>query len=121
MIFKNVTLKYDTSDAPVVQDLNLTIKSHEKFAVVGRTGSGKSTTVYSIFRMMELAGGSIVIDDLNISEMGLADVRSKLAIIPQDPVLFSGTVRSNLDPFNKHTDEDIWQVLDVVNMKKAIS
>ncbi|KAI3654035.1 hypothetical protein MP228_000754 [Amoeboaphelidium protococcarum] len=119
--FKNVTLKYDTSDAPVVQDLNLTIESHEKFAVVGRTGSGKSTTVYSIFRMMELAGGSIVIDDLNISEMGLADVRSKLAIIPQDPVLFSGTVRSNLDPFNKHTDEDIWQVLDVVNMKKAIS
>ena len=73
-----------------------------------------------LFRLVELCGGSILIDDLDISSIGLEDLRSKLSIIPQDPVLFVGTVRYNLDPFNQHDDAELWAALEKCHIKDAV-
>lgn len=118
---QGLELKYNPAGPAVLKGVSASIKAREKIGVVGRTGAGKSTVTLGLFRMLEPASGQIIIDDLNISTIGLHDLRSRLAIIPQDPILFSGTVRSNLDPFNNYTDKDIWDVLGGVNMREAIS
>jgi ABC-type multidrug transport system fused ATPase/permease subunit len=90
-----------------------------QIGVVGRTGSGKTTLLMALFRMFELAYGRIVIDGVNIAALPLAEVRSRLAIIPQEPVMFKGSVRSNLDPFGDATDGELWHALEMVHMKEV--
>ncbi|XP_062100577.1 ABC transporter C family member 3-like [Humulus lupulus] len=96
----------------VLRGITCTFPGGKKTGVVGRTGSGKSTLIQTLFRIVDPAAGQIVIDGIDISSIGLHDLRSKLSIIPQDPTMFEGTVRSNLDPLEEYTDEQIWEALD---------
>lgn len=108
---KNYSTRYRPGLDLVLKDINLDIKAHEKIGVVGRTGAGKSSLTLALFRIIEPVSGNIAIDGLNTSTIGLRDLRSRLAIIPQDAALFEGTVRDNLDPGHVHDDTDLWSVL----------
>lgn len=100
-----------SSDMPMVlKGLSCIFPGKKKIGVVGRTGSGKSTLIQAFFRVVEPSQGRIIIDGMDITQIGLHDLRSRLSIIPQDPSLFQGTVRTNLDPLQEHTDLDIWEV-----------
>ncbi|KAG9319425.1 hypothetical protein KVV02_006712 [Mortierella alpina] len=116
---KNLTMQYAPDLGPVLHSISLSIRPREKIGIVGRTGSGKSTLALSLFRFMEPTEGSIVIDGIDISKIGLEDLRRRLTIIPQDAVLFNGTIRSNLDPFQEHADHEIWEALRRVHLVKA--
>ena len=94
----------------ILKGITLRINGGEKIGVVGRTGSGKSTLIQALFRVVEPTGGKIIIDGIDISTLGLHDLRSRFGIIPQEPVLFEGTVRSNIDPTDAHSDDEIWKV-----------
>lgn len=109
--FDQVQLRYRPGLPLVLKGVSVNIKGGERVGIVGRTGSGKSTIIQALFRMVEISGGSITIDGVNISKIGLADLRSRLAIIPQDPTLFQGTIRSNLDPYDEHTDLELSSAL----------
>lgn len=105
-------LRYRQRTPLVLKGITVVIEGGKKVGVVGRTGSGKSTLIYALFRLVEAVEGRILIDDVNIRNLGLNDLRSKLSIIPQDPNLFDGTIRSNLDPLGEHTDHEIWHALE---------
>uniref|UniRef100_F1KS39 Multidrug resistance-associated protein 1 n=1 Tax=Ascaris suum TaxID=6253 RepID=F1KS39_ASCSU len=105
----------------VVRKLNASIQSAEKIGIVGRTGAGKSSLALALFRMIEAAEGEILIDNTNIATIGLHDLRSNLTIIPQDPVLFSGSLRFNLDPFRLYDDHEIWTALELAHLKSFAS
>lgn len=111
IVFDNVEMRYRAGLPLVLKGLNLHVKAGERIGVVGRTGAGKSSIMSTIFRLVDITGGKIAIDGVDIGKVGLLDLRSRLAIIPQDPTLFRGTVRSNLDPFGEHTDLELWGAL----------
>jgi ABC-type multidrug transport system fused ATPase/permease subunit len=109
--FNNISLRYREGLPLVLHNFNLHIAAGEWIGIIGRTGAGKSSLLTALFRLVELSSGSITIDNIDISTLGLHDLRSHLAIIPQDPTLFAGTIRSNLDPFSHHTDLHLWDAL----------
>ncbi|OKL64198.1 hypothetical protein UA08_00273 [Talaromyces atroroseus] len=111
VIFQNAHLRYRPGLPYALQQFNLHIQPGERIGIVGRTGAGKSTIIMALYRMVELSVGSITLDGIDISTIGLNDLRSNMSIIPQDPTLFAGTVRSNLDPFNTRTDLELWSAL----------
>ena len=101
---------------PALKGLSFVVEKNQRIGVVGRTGAGKSSLTLALFRFLEARSGSIHIDGIDISQISLHDLRSRLAIIPQDPVLFSGTVRSNLDAFDNHTDSELYDALERVHL-----
>jgi ATP-binding cassette, subfamily C (CFTR/MRP), member 1 len=116
IVFDNVQMRYRKELPLILHGLTMHIMPGERVGIVGRTGAGKSSIVSTLFRLVELSGGTITIDGTNIATIGLYDLRSRLAIIPQEPILFQGTIRSNLDPFNKHTDIELWSALRQANL-----
>ncbi|KAG0273355.1 hypothetical protein BGZ95_010821 [Linnemannia exigua] len=150
VVFKNYSARYREGLDLVVKDISFSVNPAEKVGIVGRTGAGKSSLTLALFRIIEAAdsywalasdpsaeslssplesamftsdgsGGSIEIDGIDISTLGLRDLRQHLAIIPQDPTLFAGTLRQNLDPFSEHSDADLWQALDRAHLKDLVS
>jgi ABC-type multidrug transport system fused ATPase/permease subunit len=119
--FNQVSLRYRPGLPRVLRGLTFSVRAQEKIGIVGRTGAGKSSLIVALMRLTELDAGNIVIDGVDISKIGLHDLRAKIAIIPQDPVLFSGTVRSNLDPFDQFSDDQIWTSIKRAQLDKAVS
>ena len=119
--FKNVTMRYRPELPLVLKGMSLSISTNEKVGICGRTGAGKSSIMVSLLRLVDIENGTISIDGMDTSKMSLGHLRTAVAIIPQDPVLFSGTVRFNLDPFDQYTDGDVWQVLKDVQMVDRIN
>ncbi|GLT66042.1 hypothetical protein SLA2020_384370 [Shorea laevis] len=110
--FRNLKIRYADHLPSVLKNITCTFPGRKKIGVVGRTGSGKSTLIQAIFRIVEPSEGSIIIDDVDITQIGLHDLRTRLSIIPQDPTMFEGTVRGNLDPLVQYSDREIWEALD---------
>uniref|UniRef100_A0A4W5LDT2 ATP-binding cassette, sub-family C (CFTR/MRP), member 3 n=1 Tax=Hucho hucho TaxID=62062 RepID=A0A4W5LDT2_9TELE len=119
--FRDYSVRYREGLELVLKNLTLSVKGGEKIGIVGRTGAGKSSMTLCLFRLLEAAGGEITIDGVKISEIGLHDLRSKLTIIPQEPVLFSGSLRMNLDPFEKYSDGEVWKALELSHLNKFVS
>ncbi|KAG7304444.1 hypothetical protein JYU34_011386 [Plutella xylostella] len=120
LVFKDLYLRYDQDSDPVLKNLNIVIESGWKVGVVGRTGAGKSSLISALFRLAPLEG-QVLIDDVDTGKIALKDLRSKIAIIPQEPVLFSASLRYNLDPFEKYSDADIWKALEQVELKNLVT
>ncbi|WKY16856.1 hypothetical protein Q1695_001460 [Nippostrongylus brasiliensis] len=118
---KNVFLRYRVGLDPVLKGVSASIAPKEKIGIVGRTGAGKSSLTLALFRTVEIDEGSIEIDGQDISTLSLEELRSRLTIVPQDPVLFSGTLRFNLDPFDAYTDEEIWNALRNAHLEAFVS
>ncbi|GAB2214047.1 hypothetical protein Droror1_Dr00018380 [Drosera rotundifolia] len=118
--FEDVVLRYRPELPPVLHGVSFLVRPSDKVGIVGRTGAGKSSMLNALFRIVELERGKVVIDNYDVSKFGLTDLRKVLGIIPQAPVLFSGTVRFNLDPFNEHNDADLWEALERAHLKDTI-
>ncbi|EPY85138.1 multidrug resistance-associated protein 1 [Camelus ferus] len=119
--FRDYGLRYREDLDLVLKHINVTIEGGEKVGIVGRTGAGKSSLTLGLFRINESAEGEIIIDNVNIARIGLHDLRFKITIIPQDPVLFSGSLRMNLDPFSQYSDEEVWTSLELAHLKGFVS
>ncbi|KAL7026259.1 hypothetical protein ACKWTF_013819 [Chironomus riparius] len=119
--FKDFQVRYREGLELVLKGISFKCNSQEKIGIVGRTGAGKSSLTLSLFRIIEASGGKIVIDGIDISTIGLHCLRSKLTIIPQDPVLFSGSLRMNIDPFNSYSDDAVWTALEHSHLKTFAS
>uniref|UniRef100_A0A8C0BW99 ABC-type glutathione-S-conjugate transporter n=1 Tax=Buteo japonicus TaxID=224669 RepID=A0A8C0BW99_9AVES len=119
--FRNYSLRYRPNLELALKHVNLTINGQEKIGITGRTGAGKSTLAVGLLRLVEAAEGAILIDGLDIAQLGLHDLRTKITVIPQDPVLFSGSLRMNLDPLNQYTDADIWTALELTQLKNFVA
>ena len=119
IFLKEMSLQYKDMPEPVLKQLNCYINGGEKIGIVGRTGAGKSSILAALFRMTQ-PEGTILIDKIDIKSIGLHDLRKNISIIPQDPVVFTGSLRKNIDPFNEQTDEKLWNVLDEVKLKEVV-
>lgn len=119
ILIKDLVVQYKPTLPPVIKGIDLEIHGGEHVAIVGRTGAGKTSIISSLFRLLEPTSGSIIIDGIDISTIGLCDLRSKIAIVPQEPALFSGTLRFNLDPYNRYSDDEIWLALERTSMKES--
>jgi len=117
--FTSVNLRYSPNSKDILKNVNFVIEPKQKIGIVGRTGAGKSSVISTLFRMYEFKGG-ITVDGVDINSVSIDLLRSKISIIPQDPVLFSGTMRNNLDPYGQYTDKDLWDALEEVEMKNAV-
>lgn len=120
VVLESLQIRYRANSPLVLKGITCSFEGGQKVGVVGRTGSGKTTLISAIFRLVEPCGGKIFIDDIDICGIGLHDLRFKLGIIPQEPVLFRGTVRTNLDPLTQYTDLEIWETLDKCQLGKSI-
>ncbi|KAF8379641.1 hypothetical protein HHK36_029084 [Tetracentron sinense] len=116
----DLKIRYRPNTPLVLHGISCTFEGGSKIGIVGRTGSGKTTLISAFFRLVEPVGGRIVIDGIDIFTIGLHDLRSRFGIIPQDPTLFSGSVRYNLDPLLQHTDQEIWEVLEKCQLGEAV-
>ncbi|KAJ2367519.1 hypothetical protein H4S01_002116 [Coemansia sp. RSA 2610] len=114
--FQNYSMRYRSGLDLVLKDLSFTIGRREKVGIVGRTGAGKSSLTHAIMRMVEPAAGRLVIDGVDITTIGVHDLRSRISIIPQDPALFWGSIRDNLDPVNEYTDDEVWAAIRAARM-----
>ncbi|XP_012055355.1 PREDICTED: ATP-binding cassette sub-family C member Sur [Atta cephalotes] len=121
IVFENVFLRYDADRNPVITDLSLKIPAGQKLGICGRTGSGKSSTVMALFQLIEISQGRILLDGIDIRQVPLRILRSRLSTIPQDAIMFSGTIRENLDPFSEHKDQEIWRSLELSQIKDVIA
>ncbi|XP_033614350.1 multidrug resistance-associated protein 1 isoform X4 [Fukomys damarensis] len=119
--FRDYSLRYREDLDLVLKHINFIIEGGEKVGIVGRTGAGKSSLTLGLFRVNESAGGEIIIDGVDIAKIGLHNLRFKITIIPQDPVLFSGSLRMNLDPFGRYSDEEVWTALELAHLKGFVS
>uniref|UniRef100_A0A3B5PXI0 Multidrug resistance-associated protein 4-like n=1 Tax=Xiphophorus maculatus TaxID=8083 RepID=A0A3B5PXI0_XIPMA len=117
--FDSVSFSYSDDGPRVLHGLQAMFRPQEKVGIIGRTGAGKSSLVSALFRLAE-PQGKIYIDGVVTSDLGLHDLRQKMSIIPQDPVLFTGSMRKNLDPFNQHSDEELWNALREVQLKSVV-
>jgi ABC-type multidrug transport system fused ATPase/permease subunit len=118
--YQNLSVKYSEESPNVLHSINFKVSINEKLAIVGRTSAGKSSLALALLRLIPYSEGTILIDGIDISKMSVYELRSKITIIPQDPVLFSGSLRSNLDPQNKHDDAAIWEALQRVRFFESI-
>ncbi|KAL8598047.1 Canalicular multispecific organic anion transporter 2 [Nucella lapillus] len=121
VVFEHFHTRYRPGLDFVLKGVTFTIRHGEKVGIVGRTGAGKSSLTLALFRLIESAGGAIRIDGVDIADMGLHDLRARLTILPQDPVLFSGTLRMNLDPLDEYEDEQLWKALERAHLKSFAS
>ncbi|XP_060065904.1 ATP-binding cassette sub-family C member 5-like [Ylistrum balloti] len=120
IVFTDVSMRYRKDMEPVLRNIHFNIKPNQKVGIVGRTGAGKSSMAAALFRLCDLSEGHVYIDGVDIAQIPRKTLRSRLSTIPQDPVLFSGTLRYNLDPFNLYSDELLWAALEQVHMKEKV-
>ncbi|XP_031148395.1 multidrug resistance-associated protein 1 isoform X2 [Sander lucioperca] len=118
---RGLGLRYRHDLDLAIRNITININKGEKVGIVGRTGAGKSSLMLGLFRIIEAAEGHIFIDGVDIAQLGLHELRSRITIIPQDPVLFSGSLRMNLDPFDSYSDEAVWRALEYSHLKSFVS
>jgi len=120
IVYEDVVMRYRPDLEPALRGISFRVEPREKIGIVGRTGSGKSSLMQTLFRLVELSAGSIYVDGVDISRLGLNDLRSVLSVIPQDPVMFSGSVRFNLDPTGTKDEDELWSSIASVGLSDFV-
>lgn len=118
--FRNVSMRYRPELPYVLRDVSFSVQAGQKIGVVGRTGAGKSSLIQALFLLCNLEQGQVWLDGIDTRTLGTEDLRSSIAIIPQDPILFQGTFRYNLDPLSRHSEQELWQVLETSDLKTYV-